>query len=65
MTPTKRALELKPVIREVLSTLETTIQPETDFSPLKSERTFRIMASDYAESTFLMEVIGKANETSP
>jgi DNA-binding transcriptional LysR family regulator len=65
MTPTKRALELKPIIRDVLSKLETTIQPETDFSPLISERTFRIMASDYAESTLLMEVIGRLNKQAP
>ncbi|WP_299073954.1 LysR family transcriptional regulator [uncultured Paraglaciecola sp.] len=65
MTPTKRALELKPIIRDVLSKLETTIQPETDFSPLESERTFRIMASDYAESTLLMEVIERLNHQAP
>jgi DNA-binding transcriptional LysR family regulator len=65
MTPTKRALELKPIIRDVLSKLETTIQPDTDFSPLQSERTFRIMASDYAESTLLLEVIGRLNKQAP
>ena len=65
MTPTKRALELKPVIRDVLSKLETTIQPETEFNPELSERTFRIMASDYAESTLLMEVISKLTKQAP
>lgn len=65
MTPTKRAIELQPVIRDVLSKLETTIQPETDFNPLESERTFRIMASDYAESTLLMEVIRQVNKLAP
>ncbi len=65
MTPTKRAIELQPIIRDVLSKLETTIQPETDFDPLASERTFRIMASDYAESTLLMEVIRRINELAP
>lgn len=65
MTPTKRAIELQPVIRDVLSKLETTIQPETDFNPLESERTFRIMASDYAESTLLMEVIRRVNNLAP
>ena len=65
MTPTKRALELKPVIRDVLSKLETTIQPETEFNPELSERTFRIMASDYAESTLLMEVISKLSKQAP
>jgi DNA-binding transcriptional LysR family regulator len=65
MTPTKRAIELQPVIRDVLSKLETTIQPQTDFTPLQSVRTFRIMASDYAESTLLMEVIRRLNQEAP
>ncbi|MCU7555646.1 LysR family transcriptional regulator [Alteromonas sp. ASW11-19] len=65
MTPTKRALELKPVVREVLSRLENTIQPETDFDPATSTRTFRIMTSDYAESTLLLELVGKLAEQAP
>jgi DNA-binding transcriptional LysR family regulator len=65
MTPTKRAIELQPVIRDVLSKLETTIQPETDFTALHSDRTFRIMASDYAESTLLTEVIRRLSQQAP
>ncbi|UTP71603.1 LysR family transcriptional regulator [Alteromonas sp. LMIT006] len=65
MTPTKRALELRPVIRDVLSQLETSIQPETDFDPETSTRTFRIMTSDYAESTLLLELIDTINEQAP
>lgn len=65
MTPTKRALELQPVIRDVLSKLESSIQPETDFSPQTSKRTFRIMASDYAESTLLLEVIRQLAKVAP
>ena len=65
MTPTQRALEVQPVIRDVLAKLEASIQPETDFNPNTSSRTFRIMASDYAESTLLLEVIRKLNELAP
>ena len=65
MTPTKRALELQPVVRDVLSKLESSIQPETDFDPLNSVRTFRIMTSDYAESTLLLELVGKLAELAP
>ncbi|MEP2652288.1 MAG: LysR family transcriptional regulator [Paraglaciecola sp.] len=65
MTPTKRAIELQPIIRDVLSKLETTIKPEIEFSPLNSSRTFRIMASDYAESTLLMEVIRRLTTEAP
>jgi DNA-binding transcriptional LysR family regulator len=65
MTPTKRALELRPVIRDVLSRLESSIQPDIEFDPASSVRTFRIMTSDYAESTLLLELIGKLSKQAP
>lgn len=65
MTPTQRALQLQPVIRDVLSKLEASIQPEIQFEPKQSERTFRIMASDYAESTLLLEVIRELSDQAP
>lgn len=65
MTPTQRALEIQPVIRDVLAKLESSIQPETEFTPTTSERTFRIMASDYAESTLLMELTRRLATLAP
>lgn len=65
MTPTQRALEIQPVVRDVLAKLESTIQPTTDFIPKSSSRTFRIMASDYAESTLLLEVVRRLSEVAP
>jgi len=65
MTPTQRALQLQPVIRDVLSKLEASIQPDVEFEPERSERTFRIMASDYAESTLLLEVIRELGLQAP
>lgn len=65
MTPTQRALEIQPVVRDVLAKLESTIQPTTEFLPESSSRTFRIMASDYAESTLLLEVIRRLSDTAP
>ncbi len=65
MLPTKRAIELQPVIRQVLARLEETIQSEQGFSPQHSDRTFRVMASDYAESTLLMEVIKRLSLLAP
>ena len=65
MTPTQRALEIQPVIRDVLAKLEASIQPEMDFSPATSNRTFRVMASDYAESTLLLEVIRRIADDAP
>ncbi|MFC3121508.1 LysR family transcriptional regulator [Agaribacter flavus] len=65
MTPTKRAIELQPVIRDVLAKLESSIQPEVEFDPATSTRTFRIMTSDYAESTLLLELVGRLAKMAP
>ena len=65
MTPTKRAIELQPVIRDVLGRLESSIQSESEFDPLTSTRTFRIMTSDYAESTLLLELVGRLADMAP
>ncbi len=65
MMPTERALELEPLVREILSKVDKALQPATDFDPASSERIFRIMASDYAESTLLPAVLGKLCKTAP
>ncbi|MDZ7784474.1 MAG: LysR substrate-binding domain-containing protein [Halioglobus sp.] len=65
MTPTERALELEPVVREVLSKVDHAVQPRTAFEPDKADRVFRIMASDYAESTLLPAVLGKLRTLAP
>ncbi|MBO1256526.1 LysR family transcriptional regulator [Alteromonas sp. 5E99-2] len=65
MTPTSRALELQPIIRDVLRKLESAVQPTLAFEPEHSSRTFRIMTSDYAESTLIIELIGKLSTLAP
>ncbi len=65
MTPTERALELEPVVREVLSKIDQAVQPRTAFEPENANRVFRIMASDYAESTLLPSVLGKLRTLAP
>jgi len=65
MTPTARALELEPVVREVLSKIDQAVQPRGDFEPASAQRVFRIMASDYAESTLLPSVLGKLRTLAP
>ena len=65
MTPTERALELEPVVREVLSTIDRAVQPRSDFEPKEAQRVFRIMASDYAESTLLPTVLGQLRTLAP
>jgi len=65
MMPTERALELEPIVREVLTTIERAVQPTAAFEPGKAQRVFRIMASDYVESTLLPTVLGHLRTLAP
>lgn len=64
MVPTALALSLKAAVREILFNIEKVIQPERDFD-LNSQRVFRIMASDYAESTLIPAVLSEVRKQSP
>jgi DNA-binding transcriptional LysR family regulator len=65
MAPTERAMELEPVVREVLSKIDQAVQPRGNFEPASAQHVFRIMASDYAESTLLPSVLGKLRTLAP
>ncbi len=65
MAPTDRAIALQPVIREVLSRIDIVVQPQTDFEAQTAERVFRIMASDYAESILLPQILRRLREEAP
>jgi DNA-binding transcriptional LysR family regulator len=65
MSPTDRALELQPQIREVLAAIEHAITPAASFDAAHSSRVFRIMASDYAESTLLAPALFRMYEEAP
>jgi DNA-binding transcriptional LysR family regulator len=65
MTPTERASHLAPLVRNVLSDIEKAVQPQTAFDPQNSDRVFRIMASDYTESTLLPELLRELDRQAP
>lgn len=65
MTPTERASELAPLVRSVLVDIEKAVQPKSAFEPDKGERVFRIMASDYTESTLIPPLLRELRETAP
>ena len=65
MTPTERALELQPVVRSVLAAVEREVQPRKPFEAAESNRVFRIMASDYAESTLIPAVLARLRQEAP
>jgi DNA-binding transcriptional LysR family regulator len=65
MTPTERALELQPLVRDALSHIDRAVQPRAAFKPAEARGVFRIMASDYAESTLLPKVLGTLRSDAP
>ena len=65
MTPTERALELEPLVRDILNKVDRAVQPTADFDPSTAQRVFRIMASDYTESTLLPLVLGRLRTEAP
>ena len=65
MMPTDKAKELQPQVQKVLSQIETFIQPTIKFSPGESKRLFRVMASDYAETTLLPRVRSRMTKEAP
>ncbi len=64
MAPTELALEIKPAIRQILFNIEKVMKPDRDFD-LSSRRVFRIMASDYAESTLIPNVLAVVRKVAP
>ncbi|TNC88538.1 MAG: LysR family transcriptional regulator, partial [Thalassolituus sp.] len=65
MTATERAQELQPVIRKALGELEMALQPLEEFEAQVSHRVFRIMVSDYAESTLVPELVKRLRSDAP
>ena len=57
MTPTAKALSLKPEIEALLKMAEEITQPSEQFDPATAHVTFRIMANDYLESTLIAPFI--------
>lgn len=65
MVPTERALKLQPIVRNVLASVEKAVQPTADFRADDSDRLFRIMASDYTESTLIAALLRRLGKIAP
>lgn len=65
MMATERALELQPLARQAVQAAEKVIRDRSEFDNQNSKRTFRIMASDYAESILVPIVLSKLRELAP
>jgi len=60
MRPTARADELREPLRQALEALERAVSPADAFNPAEAQQTWKVMASDYGESTILLPDIGRA-----
>ena len=65
MQPTRRALHLKPIVRELIQTMEKALITDNEFDYAKSDRLFRIMVSDYAASTLLPPLLDEFRKQAP
>ncbi|WP_296059804.1 LysR family transcriptional regulator [uncultured Amphritea sp.] len=65
MAPTERAQTLQPLLRQILSSLEQVIEPSSAFDASTSDRVFRIMTSDYGESTLLPRLLKRLRKQAP
>ncbi len=65
MVATARAMELQPLVRNVLIAAEEVILPKAEFNPTESDRIFRIMASDYTECTLLPTLLKCIRQLAP
>ncbi len=65
MTPTERAKQLQPMVREVLAAIEKAVQPRSEFHAAKAERVFHISVSDYTESTLLPHLMRRLRSEAP
>jgi len=65
MTATERALALQPLVRAAVEAAERVVEDHSDFDPKTDNRIFRIMASDYAESTLIPAALKVLREKAP
>lgn len=65
MQPTKRAEALRAPLREALNALEHAVAPERPFDPLQAEQTWKLAATDYAESTIVLPALRGLRTSAP
>lgn len=65
MHPTAFAEGLLPQVRECLQGLESLVSTSPGFNPAESQRTFRIVASDYITASVLVPLVTRLATTAP
>jgi DNA-binding transcriptional LysR family regulator len=65
MSATERALQLQPLVRNILAEVDSAVQPTGEFESTSSARVFRIMVSDYAEATLVPAMVKRLRKEAP
>jgi DNA-binding transcriptional LysR family regulator len=65
MRPTARAEALREPLREALEALERAVAPASPFDPAVATHTWRIAATDYAESTIILPTLAGLRQAAP
>jgi len=65
MRPTKRAEQLREPLREALGALERAVAPPAAFDPVRAQETWRLAATDYAESTIVLPALRRLRPAAP
>ena len=65
MSATERALQLQPLVRNILAEADSAVQPTGIFESETSQRVYRIMVSDYAEATLVPAIVKRLREEAP
>ncbi|TFB34442.1 LysR family transcriptional regulator [Pseudomonas sp. F01002] len=65
MRPTARADELREPLRQALEALERAVSPADAFNPAEAQQTWKVMASDYGESTILLPALAGLRSAAP
>lgn len=65
MIPTSYAETLRPEVRRILDKVDAVISMSVEFDPERSERIFRIMASDYITLVLLIPLAAKLESIAP
>jgi len=65
MTPTEKAKEIQPLLRDILNDVQQIVEPSDDFDAVESKKVFRIMCSDYAEATLLPNIVTRMRTLAP
>lgn len=65
MRPTARAEALREPLREALEALEQAVAPARPFNPAEASHTWRVAATDYAESTIILPALAGLRAAAP